>query len=91
MVRKEVNGKLPAPYRLADHTAKITEGEYRIVFGIISDRAGPLRIPFFSRLNFKNAVRRLEAYGYRVAKAKIAVEEVFSKTRKEMKRKKRNR
>jgi len=45
----------------------------------------------FSRLNFKNAVRRLEAYGYRVAKARIAVEEVFSKTRKEMKRKKRNR
>jgi uncharacterized protein (TIGR04141 family) len=89
--RKEVNGKLPARYRLADHTAKLTEGEYRIVFGIISDRPGPLQIPFFSRLNFKNAVRRLEAYGYRVAKAKIAVEEVFSKTRKEMKRKKRNR
>jgi len=88
--RKEVNGKLPAQYKIADHLARLTEGEYRIVFGIISDRPGPLRIPFFSRLNFKNAARRLEAYGYRVAKAKIAVEETFSKTRKEMKRKKKN-
>jgi uncharacterized protein (TIGR04141 family) len=88
--REEVNRKLPAPYKLADHRAKFSEGEYRIVFGIISDRPGPLRIPFFSRLNFKNAVRRLKAYGYRVAKAKIAVEEIFSKTRKEMKRKKKH-
>lgn len=86
--RKEVNEKLPNPYKLADHTAKLAEGEYRIVFGIISDTPGALRIPFFSRLNFKNAVRRLEAYGYRVAKAKITVEAVFSKTRKEMKKKK---
>jgi uncharacterized protein (TIGR04141 family) len=86
--RKEVNKKLPARFKLADHTAKLKEGEYRIVFGIISDRPSPLRIPFFSRLNFKNAARRLEAYGYRVAKARIAVEAIFSKTRKEMKRKK---
>ena len=86
--RKEVNDKLPNPYKLADHKAKLTEGEYRIVFGIIYDSPGALRIPFFSRLNFKNAVRRLEAYGYRVAKAKIAVDAVFSKTRKEMKKKK---
>lgn len=86
--RKEVNDKLPNPYKLADHTAKLTEGEYRIVFGIVSDTPGALRIPFFSRLNFKNAVRRLEAYGYRVAKAKIAVEAAFSKTHKEMKKKK---
>jgi uncharacterized protein (TIGR04141 family) len=88
--RKGVNGKLPGPYKLADHTAKPAAGEYRIVFGIISDRPAPLRIPFFSRLNFKNAARRLEAYGYRVAKARIAVEETFSKTRKEMKRKKKD-
>jgi uncharacterized protein (TIGR04141 family) len=88
--RKEVNRKLPGPYKVANYTAKLTEGEYRIVFGIISDRPGPLRIPFFSRLNFKNAAKRLEAYGYRVAKARIAVEEKFSKTRKQMKRKKKN-
>lgn len=85
--REKVNEKLPAAYRLADHTSAPKQGEYRIVFGIISDRPGALRIPFFSRLNFKHAVRRLEAYGYRVAKAKIAVEDAFSKTAKAMKRK----
>ena len=42
---------------------------------------------FFSRLNFKHAVKRLEAYGYRVAKAKIAVEDAFSKTSKAVVRK----
>jgi uncharacterized protein (TIGR04141 family) len=84
--RKEVNNKLLPPYKLADHRVRPAEGEYRVVFGIISDRPGPLRIPFFSRLNFKNAAKRLQAYGYRVAKVKIAVEEKFSKTRREMKR-----
>jgi uncharacterized protein (TIGR04141 family) len=86
--RNDVNGRLPHAFKLPDPAAKLKPNEYRIVFGIISDTVGPLRIPFFSQLNFKNAVRRLEAYGYRVAKAKISVEEVFSKTRKEMKRKK---
>src|SRR5258708_14513664 len=71
--RQKVNEKLPATHKLADDTATPKEGEYRIVFAIISDRPGALRIPFFSRLNFKHAVKRLQAYGYRVAKAKIAV------------------
>jgi uncharacterized protein (TIGR04141 family) len=61
--RKDVNGKLPHSFKLPNPTAKLKPNDYRIVFGIISDTAGPLRIPFFSQLNFKNAVRRLEAYG----------------------------
>ena len=86
--REKVNEKLPVLHRIADHTALPKQDEYRIVFGIISDRPGALRIPFFSRLNFKHAVKRLEAYGYRVAKAKIEVEDAFSRTAKVMKRKK---
>ncbi|HET9283719.1 MAG TPA: TIGR04141 family sporadically distributed protein [Candidatus Angelobacter sp.] len=80
--RQKVDEKLPTSYKLADYTQAPKQDEYRIVFGIVSDRKGPLRIPFFSRLNFKHAAKRLEAYGYRVAKAKIEVEELFSKTAK---------
>jgi uncharacterized protein (TIGR04141 family) len=86
--REKVNEKLPTTHRLADPTAAPKQDEYRIVFAIVSDRPGALRIPFFSRLNLKHAVKRLEAYGYRVVKAKIGVEDGFSKTAKAMKRNK---
>jgi uncharacterized protein (TIGR04141 family) len=86
--RQKVNEKLPTAYQLVDHNAAPKQDEYRIMFAIVSDRPGALRIPFFSRLNFKHAAKRLEAYGYRVAKAKIAVDDAFSKTVKAMKRKK---
>ena len=39
-------------------------------------------IPFFSRLNLRAAVRRLEGYGYRVALAKIQVNEARSKKKR---------
>ena len=50
-----------------------------MVFAVISDRPGPLVLPFFSRLNLRHAVRRLDGYGFRVAKAKILVTETRAK------------
>jgi uncharacterized protein (TIGR04141 family) len=76
--RKEVNARLPQSHQFDSDVAP-ERGEYRVVFGIISDRPGPLRVPFFSRLNMKHAARRLGAYGYRVAKMKIPVSEAISK------------
>jgi len=76
--RKEVNARLPQSHQFDSDIAP-ERGEYRVVFGIISDRPGPLRVPFFSRLNMKHAARRLGAYGYRVAKMKIPVSEAISK------------
>ena len=52
----------------ADPAKRPKQGEYRVVFAVISDRPGPLVLPFFSRLNLKHAVRRLDGYGFRVAK-----------------------
>jgi len=47
----------------------------------VSEKAGQLELPFFSKVNLRNAVRRLEAFGYKVALAKI-VAEAFAKKKK---------
>lgn len=52
------------------------------MFAIVSDRAGSLKLPFFSRLNLKHAAKRLEGYGFRVAKTKIPVSLLKTKLKK---------
>jgi uncharacterized protein (TIGR04141 family) len=71
--RRKLNDELPLAHRLADPAIRPAQGEYRIVFAIVSDRPGALRLPFFSRLNLRHAARRLDGYGFRIAKAKILV------------------
>ncbi|MEW8692239.1 MAG: TIGR04141 family sporadically distributed protein [Candidatus Thiodiazotropha endolucinida] len=81
--RELVNQKLPASHRLNDSNKRPEPGEYQVVFAIVSDVEGPdLMIPFFSRLNLRSAVRRLEGYGYRVAIAKIPVNPARSKRKR---------
>jgi uncharacterized protein (TIGR04141 family) len=80
--RKALNPKLPQGHRLADPSKRPRQNDFRVVFAIVSDRPGALVLPFFSRLNLKHATRRLEGYGFRVAKAKIAVTEVRAKLKK---------
>jgi uncharacterized protein (TIGR04141 family) len=70
--RVALNRKLPAGYKLPNARTRPVAGEYEIVFGIISKSHNPLDIPFFSKVGLRNARRRLEAYGYRVTKKKIA-------------------
>jgi len=80
--RKALNARLPNGHRLSDPSKRPRQGEYRVVFAIVSDRPGPLVLPFFSRLNLKHAARRLEGYGFRVAKAKIQVADLRKKLQK---------
>jgi uncharacterized protein (TIGR04141 family) len=80
--RQSLNGKLPLGHRLTDPTKRPRQGEYQVVFAIVSDRPGPLVLPFFSRLNLKHAARRLEGYGFSVSKAKIPVSELRAKLKK---------
>ena len=63
--RRKVNAKLPAKYRLKTPDERPRAEDYEIVFGIISDSAKPLDIPFFSKVTLKNAIRRLVGYGYK--------------------------
>jgi uncharacterized protein (TIGR04141 family) len=73
--RALVNKKLPREFRLDD--VPVDASQFTIVFAVISDVAGPLKLPFFSRLNLRHTARRLTAIGFRVARAKIDVEQTF--------------
>lgn len=69
--RKELNNKLPATHKLPDTSVRPKPEEYEVSFAIISKSQGPLEIPFFSKVSFRSAKRRLGGYGYKVTKAKI--------------------
>ena len=81
--RKKLNPKLPEQFRIADPTQRPKSNEYSVIFAVISESDEPaLSIPFFSKISLRHVVSRLEAIGYRVALAKISVEEMKKKTKK---------
>lgn len=80
--REQINELLPKTHRLSNAEDGPERDEFRVVYAIISDQEGALQIPFFSRLNLKHAAKRLELYGFRVAKAKVPVAEAYSMTAK---------
>ena len=82
-IRDLVNQKLPPSHKLAESAKRPNPGEYRVVFAVVSDSEEPdLTVPFFSRLNLRSAVRRLDGYGYQVAITKISVSKNLSKLKR---------
>ena len=69
--REEVNKILPPSHRLTDPKQRPNPETYEIVFCIISRSDKELVLPFFSRVNLRAAVRRLQDWGYRVSLKKI--------------------
>ena len=69
--REKLNVKLPKAHKLADTRSQPDAREYEVIYGIISDSENPLDIPFFSKVNLRNARRRLGSMGYKVAIKKI--------------------
>ena len=81
--RRAVNTLLPRSHRLPDARNRPDAGTFQVVFAVVSSESGKdLTLPFFSRLNVKNAVQLLEGYGYKVALAKIRVSDEVAKTKK---------
>jgi uncharacterized protein (TIGR04141 family) len=80
-----VNKKLPKSHQLAlkDSIPRDVSG-FTVVFAIVSEaQEQELHIPFFAKVAFKHACTRLRSLGYvNLAKAKITVNEIFSKTEK---------
>jgi uncharacterized protein (TIGR04141 family) len=69
--RRRASEILPPGYRWANPLDRPEPTEYTVIFGIISNSARPLRLPFFSKVTLRNAYRRLSALGYKVCLAKI--------------------
>ena len=71
--RSEVHSRLSDNYKLADVESRPNPVEYEVCYAVMSDVPGDLHIPFFSKVVMKNAVKRLQAYGYKVTKKKIPI------------------
>ena len=71
--RGEVNNWLSDDYKLDNVDNRPNPAEYEICYAIMSDVPGDLRIPFFSKVVMKHAIKRLQAYGYKVTKKKISI------------------
>ena len=71
--RGEVNNRLSDDYKLDNVDNRPNPAEYEICYSIMSDVPGDLHIPFFSKVVMKHAIKRLQAYGYKVTKKKISI------------------
>jgi uncharacterized protein (TIGR04141 family) len=69
--RHELNNRLPPDFRLANPDDRPGNEEFEVVFAIVSESQSPLKLPFFSRVNLRNAVQRLSAFGYKASIVKI--------------------
>lgn len=72
--RREVRKKLPPAHRHGVPEGRPRVDRYEVGFAIISRSAGNLTLPFFSKVNLRNAARTLMGFGYRVTLTKVSVE-----------------
>lgn len=71
--RKEVRRRLRQNHRTEVPESRPRTDRYEVGFAIISKAPGDLVLPFFSKVNLRNAVRTLEGLGYQVSLTKIDV------------------
>jgi uncharacterized protein (TIGR04141 family) len=71
--REIVNQHLPVTHALGDLVEEMNAQDFAVTFAVISESARPLHesLPFFSKVNLRNAVKLLESNGYKVRVAKI--------------------
>jgi uncharacterized protein (TIGR04141 family) len=70
-VRKAFGNLLPRDFGF--DSSRFDASKCTVVLAVVSDRPGDLVIPFFSRLNLKHVARRIRAFGFDLAIAKIEV------------------
>jgi uncharacterized protein (TIGR04141 family) len=78
--RGKVRAKLKAPFIDLIPEKRPNEGDFTVIYAVISDapQVG-LHLPFFSRVNINNTARILRGYGYSVELLKIGVDPSFAK------------
>jgi len=71
--RELVNSHLPSTHALGTAVEQMSPQDFTVTFAIISESPKPLHesLPFFSKVNLRNAVKLLESNGYKVRLAKI--------------------
>ena len=72
--RKLLNAKLPVKFKLRNPKNRPKINDYHVVFAIISESdEKDLSIPFFSKISLRHVMTRLQAIGFVVTVAKIAL------------------
>ena len=69
--RRKVNQALPASHRLSRPERRPNVQHYEVAFAIVSRSRGDLALPFFSKVNLRNACQTLTGFGYQVTLTKI--------------------
>lgn len=70
--RQEVQKKLPAKAHWGPSADPISPGDFEISYAVIEKKNTPLKLPLFSKINLRSAVRTLRGLGYRVSYGPIA-------------------
>jgi uncharacterized protein (TIGR04141 family) len=69
--RMKVSDELPDKFKLSKPNQMPKATDFEIIYGIISSDQNELDLPFFSKVSFRNAKNRLDAFGYSVFLLKI--------------------
>jgi uncharacterized protein (TIGR04141 family) len=69
--RNQVNKLLPNSHKIINPNDKPKANDYEVIFAVISKSNNQLELPFFSKVNLKNAKRTLETFGFEVSLNKI--------------------
>lgn len=69
--RRQVNALLPESHRIPAPDSNPRPQDFEVIFGIISRSKKKLILPFFSRVNLKNAHSNLTGMGFKVSLCKI--------------------
>jgi uncharacterized protein (TIGR04141 family) len=72
--REKVNGLVPPPLRLVSPVTQPDAADYEIAFFVASRSAGPLALPFFSRVTLRHTYTQLAAYKFRATLTKVQIE-----------------
>jgi uncharacterized protein (TIGR04141 family) len=80
--RERLNPSLPKASRLVDPKVRPDPSKYTVVFAIVTTKAVPSEIPFFSKVTLKNAARTLSALNFKVETARIPIDHRYIKTAK---------
>lgn len=69
--REATNKFLPVSHRFADCSVAPDPREYEVAYAIVGVRGKPLKLPFFSMVNLKNASDLLTQIGFKVTLTRI--------------------
>lgn len=71
--RRRLNEKLPLHIRLKDPSTRPDAETYCVVYAVATTKLLPKELPFFSKVTLRNALRTLDALGYKVRLSAIDV------------------